>query len=119
MPEMYQKKVLVWLIPVMFFMSASFVFAACDPNWPMFCNPISSGTAKDVIIVIIKFLLSIIGVISLLFIVFAGIKYVTSAGSEDSIKSAKNTLTAAVTGLVLALMAYGIIVELEKILMVK
>lgn len=98
--------------------------ATCDPSAHLFCNPLNTGgdgidTVADALIVVIQFLLSVIGVISLLFIIVSGIKYITSAGNEESIKSAKNTLTSSISGLILALLAYGIVEALEKILQVK
>lgn len=103
----------------LFFACAGAVMAACDPNWPMYCNPTSSGTVAQVLIVIIKFLLSIIGTVSLLYIIVGGVKYILSAGNQESITSAKNTLTSAITGLAVALTAYAIVKAMEQVLTVK
>lgn len=107
-----------------FFTALSAKAATCDPNTPYFCNPLNLGgdgidTIADALIVAIQFLLSIVGLISLVFIVISGIKYITSSGNEESVKSAKDTLTASLTGLALALIAYGIVVALEEILRVR
>jgi len=115
-----------------FFLAGIFMFiflpmialaSSCDPSLGVVCNPLSSGgsgvdTVTEAIIVIIKFLLSIIGLISMLFIVIAGIKYLLSSGSEEKIKAAKESFTSAFSGIVLALMAYGIITAIEEILQV-
>ncbi|MDD3190190.1 MAG: pilin [Candidatus Pacebacteria bacterium] len=97
--------------------------SSCDPSLGVVCNPLSSGgsgvdTVTEAIIVIIKFLLSIIGLISMLFIVIAGIRYMISAGNEEKIRAAKESFTSAFSGIVLALMAYGIITAIEEILQV-
>ncbi len=49
-----------------------------------------------------------IGIIAVIVIVIGGVKYTTSIGAEDKIKSAKNTITYAVIGLVITLAAFAI-----------
>ncbi len=51
----------------------------------------------------------IIGVIAVIMIIIAGFKYVTSAGSDDKIKSAKNTIVYAVVGLIIVALAQTIV----------
>ncbi len=48
------------------------------------------------------------GSVAVIFIIVGAIQYITSGGG-DGIKKAKTTLTMAVVGLVVALMAYGIV----------
>lgn len=58
-----------------------------------------------------KFLGSILGFTGTLFfvlVVYAGLMWMTAAGSEDRIKKAKQILIAAVIGLVIVLSAYAI-----------
>jgi hypothetical protein len=52
--------------------------------------------------------ISLIGIVSLFFIIFAGIKYITSGGGKQ-VEEAKNILTYAIIGLVVALLAVFII----------
>ena len=54
-------------------------------------------------------LLYIIGVLSVLMIIVGGIKYVLSGGKESSVTKARNTILYAIIGLVITLLAYGII----------
>jgi hypothetical protein len=98
-------------------------YAVCDATIPLFCNPLDTGgngidTIAEAIIVVMQFLLSIIGILSLLFIVIAGIRYIISSGDEEKITAAKGTLTSSVFGLVLALVAFQILSEIEDILTV-
>lgn len=58
---------------------------------------------------LIHIALAIAGVAAVIFIIIGGIKYITSAGSPEGTKSAKNTLTNAVIGLVIAAAAYVIV----------
>ena len=92
--------------------------AICGPNIGIPCNPLEGtiSNLSEAIIVVTLYLLSIIGLVALLFIVFAGIKYMTSAGDEEKMKSAKSAFYSAVLGLTVALMAYGILSVINSIL---
>jgi len=53
--------------------------------------------------------LYIIGALSVLMLIYGGIRYTISGGDEKSVTSAKNTILYAVVGIVVALMAYAIV----------
>jgi len=55
---------------------------------------------------IIKISLSLLGIIAVTIIVYAGFVWMTSGGEEDKIKSAQKTLIAAVIGLAIIMSAY-------------
>jgi len=98
--------------------------ATCDTSAGYFCNPLNTGgegtdTFADVVILAIQVLLSLVGIFALFFLIVGGIKYVVAAGSEENMESAKHTITSALTGLVLALISYGIVIGLEEILKIK
>ena len=65
----------------------------------------SDGIFKTVINV----LLFLIGAISVIMIIYGGIRYVTSGGDQGAVTSAKNTILYAVVGLVVAILAYAIV----------
>jgi hypothetical protein len=95
--------------------------ATCDPSAGYFCNPLNTGgdgadTFADFVILAIQALLSIVGAVSLAFLIVGGIRYITAAGSQESMASAKNTVTSALLGLVLCCVAYGIVLGLEEIM---
>lgn len=106
------------------FLFAAFIFqaqlaeaaATCGPALGIYCNATTTPTLRDAIIVVIKYLFSIIGIVCLIFMVIAGIKYMTSAGSEQKITSAKEAFSSAVLGLTIALLAYGILDIIQGIL---
>lgn len=56
-------------------------------------------------------LLGIVGGLAVLFIVYGGFLYITSAGNKERIETAKKTLTYAILGLLLVVTA-GIILEI-------
>lgn len=61
-----------------------------------------------IIATIIQTALSLIGVIFLLLIIYGGYNWMTAAGDNSKVETAKNTITRAVMGLVVVLAAYAI-----------
>lgn len=74
------------------------------------------GSLGEFAVGIINYVIGIIGVLSLLFIIIGGVRMVTSAGNESAITAGKKTVTWAVIGLVVALLAFTIIAALEALL---
>lgn len=109
--ESFNKNLSFLFFFALLLLGAETVYAQCGPAIGIPCNPLDGTVSSipDAIIVVIRYLLSIIGIISLIFIVISGIKYVTSAGDEEKIKSAKDALYSSCLGLALALMAYAIL----------
>ena len=103
-----------------FIVNAVSIYAqvTCGPALGIPCNPIESkiSTLSDAVIVVTLYLLSLIGLVALFFIVFAGIKYMFSTGDEEKMRSAKNTFSSAAIGLAVALLAYGILSVINYIL---
>jgi hypothetical protein len=57
---------------------------------------------------VIKTALSILGVVAALLIIYAGYLWMTARGREEIVTKAKNTLEAAIIGLVIIMAAYAI-----------
>jgi hypothetical protein len=57
---------------------------------------------------IIRTILSFLGVIFIILTIYAGLMWMTSAGNEDKIGTAKKIMIAAVIGLVIVMSAYAI-----------
>lgn len=89
-----------------------------DPNAVVgtFKAPTSFGSIGALVVGVINFALGLIGALSLLFIIIGGVRMVASAGNETAITAGKKTVTWAVLGLVVALLAYTIIAGLEALL---
>lgn len=96
--------------------SMALAAATCGPALGIYCNATTTPSLRDAILIIIKYLFSLIGIVCLIFIVIAGIKYTTSAGNEQKITSAKEAFSSAALGLVIALLAYGILDVIQGIL---
>jgi ABC-type Fe3+ transport system permease subunit len=66
----------------------------------------------DIIIIIanlIQMLITLAGVLAVIFVVWAGIQMITSSGDPKKIADSRNTLTTAVVGLILATGSYLIV----------
>ncbi|MDP2736339.1 MAG: hypothetical protein Q8O59_00975 [bacterium] len=71
----------------------------------------STNAPRDIrmiIVDIIKIVLGFLGIIATVIILYAGFKWMTSAGNEENVTSAKKMLVAGVIGLVIILSAYAI-----------
>ena len=69
---------------------------------------LSTSDPRDVVANIIKVVLGFLGTIAVVLIIVAGFQWMTAAGNEDKIGKAKKIMTAAVSGLVIVLMAYAL-----------
>lgn len=69
-------------------------------------GPTSVG---QLIQIVTNLLLFIAGSIAVIFIIVGAIQYSTSAGNEQSVQKAKSTITSAVVGLVISILALGIV----------
>lgn len=58
---------------------------------------------------ILNIVFTILGLLSVIFIIIGGVKYTLSGGDSAGIKSAKETITYAIVGLIVALLAFGIV----------
>ncbi|NQV88917.1 MAG: hypothetical protein HQ488_01155 [Parcubacteria group bacterium] len=62
----------------------------------------------DTIAAIIRVALGFLGVIAVVIILLGGFKWMTAAGAEDKVKSAKQLIFSGITGMVIILSAYAI-----------
>ena len=60
--------------------------------------------------------MSIVGALAVVFIIIAGIKFITGAGDDKKMESARNTLTYAIIGLVVTALAFVIMRIVQYIL---
>ena len=59
--------------------------------------------------IVSDFLLPIVGTVFVIMLIVGGILYISSAGNQQRVDSAKKTLTAAIIGLLIVTLAYAII----------
>lgn len=58
---------------------------------------------------VINWIITFGGVIALFYLIYGGFKFVQSGGEEEKVKSARQTITYAIIGLVIMLLSFGIV----------
>lgn len=61
------------------------------------------------LILLTNILLSVVGIVASIYIIYAGIKWIIAGGNEDEVKQAKQTIRAAVWGLLIVFSAFIIV----------
>jgi len=95
----------------MIFISASFMVAqAYEPLVRLPGLP-STGTINlsQYVVGLYNFLLSIVGIVAVMMLIIGGMKYITAAGNASVIGDAKDTISNAIFGLLLALLSWVIV----------
>jgi len=77
-------------------------------NFGNLCN-LSADKLGTVISGIVTIMLIAATIIALFFLIWGGIRWVTSGGDKAKVESARNTIIAAIIGLVIAFLAYFIL----------
>ena len=72
------------------------------------CDSTSAGSINTTIRTAVRIMQVVAGVLAVFYMVYAGVKFVTSGGSSDGVKSAKNTILYATIGLVVVILAEAI-----------
>ena len=95
------------------------IFAVLGISWGLniFGGIIGAPTIGDIAMNVIKFILGITGVATILAIIIGGLRYITSGGNQDQMEGAKKTLTYAIIGFVIIILAYMILTLIDKIFM--
>lgn len=92
-------------------MTAPFVaFAQTDIAPPEIVN------VNDILLVVqavIRFILILAFVLAFVFLLIGGLRWITAGGDDKAVASARGTITAALIGLVVVLVAYALIVLVE------
>ncbi len=58
---------------------------------------------------VVNVLLFLVGAISVIMLIIGGIRYIVSAGDQNAVTGAKNTIMYAIVGIIVAVVAYGIV----------
>lgn len=62
----------------------------------------------DIVISLINWVLGILALVAVIFILLGGFRWMTAAGNEESVETAKKILISAIIGLVIIMAAWGI-----------
>lgn len=66
-------------------------------------------SAGDLVEVFVNIMLFAVGILSVIMLIWGGIRYVLSGGDSGAVSSAKKTILYAVVGLVVAILAFAIV----------
>jgi len=67
------------------------------------------GGEGSIFTTVVNVLLFVIGAISVIMLIYGGIRYTTSAGDSGAVTSAKNTIMYAIIGLIIAFLAFAVV----------
>lgn len=68
-----------------------------------------SGSIRELALRIVNFFLIFLGLIAVIMIIYAGILYVTAAGKEDQVGTAKKVILYSIVGIVLIALSFAIV----------
>ncbi|PLX20305.1 hypothetical protein C0584_06190 [Candidatus Parcubacteria bacterium] len=90
--------------------TAADLWGGNDFSQNAFYNETGLGNAdpRAIAASVIKVLLGFLGIIAVLIILYAGFLWMTAAGNDDKISTAKSMMSAGVIGLIIILAAFGI-----------
>ena len=72
-------------------------------------DDVPQDLAGDVFKNVVNILLFIIGAVSVIMLIYGGIRYTTSGGNTNSVTAAKNTIMYSIIGLVVAILAFAVV----------
>jgi hypothetical protein len=84
-------------------------FAALGDEANPFKDLPPDGNIKPLVVKIVNYALTFLGIVAVMMIIYAGIRYVTSAGKQESIDTAKKIILYSLIGIVIILLSYAIV----------
>ena len=115
-PGFFKKYILIFILTIIFFLPLS-VTAVEHAAFRLFNVGVLEGPYKlpgtgiplvDTLGIIIQVALSLLGIIFMGLIIYAGYNWMTAMGDEQKVTKAKDTITRAVIGLVIVIAAYAV-----------
>lgn len=94
-----------FLFPSLFFVSAQ---SPCPAGFENLCK-IKIEDNPNIVGSIVQLLIIIAITLSVIFLIIGGIRWIMSGGDKAKVEQAKSAVTAAIVGLLLSLLAYGIV----------
>ena len=70
---------------------------------------LGSANLESTVIKIVQWVLTLLGLIAVIMIIYGGFIWLTAGGNEDKVSTAKRIISAAVIGLIIVLLAWAII----------
>ena len=70
---------------------------------------------ESTVIATVQYLLALLGLISVIMVLYGGFRYLTSAGNEETITRSKTIIKAAVVGLAIILLAEALLITVVEV----
>ena len=67
------------------------------------------SSLRSIIVKVINYFLGFLGLIAVIMIIYGGFTYVTAAGKQEAVDSAKKTILYAIVGIVIILLSFAIV----------
>ncbi len=67
------------------------------------------GSIKSLALKIVNYFLTFLGIIAVMMIIYGGVTYVTAAGKQESIDSAKKIILYSLVGIIIILLSFAIV----------
>lgn len=80
-------------------------------------SPAGAPTLGDLIFSVLQILLIVAASVAVIFLVIGGYRYVVSRGNEEGTEAAKKTITSAILGLVVIILAFAIVRIIAAVLL--
>lgn len=94
------------------------VLAAPISPWGSTCMPSNVPTdIRQAIMNVTNWILGFIAIIATLVIIYGGVQYLTAGGNEDSVASAKKTISYGIIGVVIAGLAYAMVIVVSTVIL--
>ena len=73
-------------------------------------NPAETeGDFRTIVLIIVKYFLTFLGLLATCMVIYGGIQYVTSAGNDETVGKAKKVILYSVIGIIVILLAFAIV----------
>ena len=118
MKNLMKKLSISSLLVYAFALSTSVAGATTINTWGHTNPPINVPTdIEGAIMNITNYILGFIAIIATLIIIFGGVQYLTAGGNEDTVANAKKTIAAGVIGMVIAGLAYAMVIVVSTVIL--
>lgn len=107
MLKINKNKIAGLVAPVVFYALPAAALAQAGQLVPTTLN--QTGNIINVVQTVIRFVLIVAFVLAFIMLLVGGIRWIMAGGDEKAVEKARNTITAALIGLVVVLIAYAII----------
>lgn len=98
--------------------STSIVGAATISTWGAECQPAGVPTdIRQAIMNVTNWILGFIAIVATLVIIYGGVQYLTAGGNEDNVGNAKKTISYGIIGIVIAGLAYAMVIVVSTVIL--